>query len=224
TLLRKHPGASRRKQMIKNNIRLKSYVVALVLTSISWIAEPPTTSGQAPSLALRKAGAVELLQLKEGDSRPFFRVTLNIVNPDGSLAELEMPSDPVRLKQAIRITAGGESAEVVYVASPTQSATRQVKRDALLVVDISGSMNKKMDGQRTRFQAAKDAAKFLLRDFQEGVDSIAIVPFESHQVRDRIKGASFASTRQEAEAQIDSLPSPNGDTADRKSTRLNSSH
>ena len=47
--------------------------------------------------------------------------------------------------------------------------------------------------------------------FQDGVDHIAIVPFESHQVVERIKAARFVSTTAEARHQIEALPAPRGD-------------
>ena len=79
------------------------------------------------------------------------------------------------------------------------------------MIDISGSMTRRLADGRSRFQAAKDAASKFLHSLQEGVDHIAIVPFESHQVVDRIKGARFVSTTAEARYQIEALPAPRGD-------------
>ena len=52
----------------------------------------------------------------------------------------------------------------------------------LLIVDISGSMNDRISGGQTRFEAARSAIAQFLDGMQEGSDRVAIVPFESHNV------------------------------------------
>jgi len=48
----------------------------------------------------------------------------------------------------------------------------------------------------------------FVETFQDGVDEVAIVPFESHDVASTIRAASFARTKQEALSQIGNLPEP----------------
>jgi len=78
----------------------------------------------------------------------------------------------------------------------------------MVLVDISGSMNRKLASGDTRFDAARQAVATFLQGFDEGADHVAVVPFESHGVQQRIAGAAFAKTRSEALEQVQSLPRP----------------
>ena len=78
----------------------------------------------------------------------------------------------------------------------------------LLVVDISGSMTRTLGDRRSKYEAAKEAVNRFLQHFRDGVDHIAIVPFESHQVAARIKAGRFVSTKAEALQQVEELPRP----------------
>jgi Mg-chelatase subunit ChlD len=85
-----------------------------------------------------------------------------------------------------------------------------ISREVMLVLDIIGSMTKRLADGRTRFDAAKEAATRFLQNFQDGVDGMAIVPFESHQVVERIQAGRFVHTQAEARRQIEELPVPRG--------------
>ena len=79
---------------------------------------------------------------------------------------------------------------------------------ALILIDISGSMNRVLSTGQTRFDAAKSALEHFLTGFQDGTDEVAIVAFESHNVVPPIKAAKFASTKDEALRQVNDLPAP----------------
>ena len=63
-----------------------------------------------------------------------------------------------------------------------------------MLIDISGSMNRPVATGQTRFEAAKAAISSFLEGFQDGVDRVAVVPFESHHVESTIRSARFATT------------------------------
>jgi Ca-activated chloride channel family protein len=71
-------------------------------------------------------------------------------------------------------------------------------------------MARKLATGETRFQAARFALTQFLDNFQDGVDEVAIVPFESHNVASTIRAASFANTKDEALTQVADIPNPQG--------------
>jgi Mg-chelatase subunit ChlD len=103
-----------------------------------------------------------------------------------------------------------------FFAVARTGQTKAVRgRLALIVVDISGSMNIKLPSGRTRFQTAQEAMQQFLDGFDESVDHVAIVPFESHNVAEPINNAQFATTKADVSSQIEalSLPQPRNNTA-----------
>ncbi len=96
-----------------------------------------------------------------------------------------------------------------FFAVALTGQTKTVRgRVALIVVDISGSMNIKLPSGRTRFQTAQEAMQQFLDGFDESVDHVAIVPFESHNVAGPINNAQFATTKTDVSSQIEALPVP----------------
>ena len=157
---------------------------------------------------------LELLQppqLVNCDTRPFFRVVLSPVDADRRAVGVSLGTgDPRKLFQVMD---GGRSHRVVYVGGP--ETARAAGSYTLILFDTSGSMNARMPGSgESRFILAKAALRRSLSTFQDGVDSIAVVPFDSHNVVSRIKAASFQDTRKGVESQLDALPNPlsNNDT------------
>jgi hypothetical protein len=61
---------------------------------------------------------------------------------------------------------------------------------------------------RTRFDVAQEAAAKVIREFQDGVDSISVIPFGSQRVKERILGAKYVDTRQDALRLLNALPRP----------------
>lgn len=77
----------------------------------------------------------------------------------------------------------------------------------LVLVDVSGSMS---DGG---LQTARSALRaFLKDDLPAGSVQVAVVPFASARVAERIREARFVPAPQ-AVAQVDALPAPQGNTA-----------
>jgi Mg-chelatase subunit ChlD len=176
-----------------------------------WLSAPPHTSWSAPKLALQSAGRVQMVQHEPGESRPLFRMEINIVDARGLSASVPLQKEVAKLKQAIEVQSLEDNSAVhpFYVHTP-QAVGEPVAigREVLLVFDISGSMTKRLADGRTRFDAAKEAANRFLHNFQDGSDSIAIVPFESHRVVERIQASRFVGMQAEAKRQIDELPVP----------------
>jgi len=69
-------------------------------------------------------------------------------------------------------------------------------------------MNQPAPGSASRFAAVKEAVSRYLDGMQEGVDRIAIVPFESHNVVPTIRSAVYVLTKADAMAQLNALPAP----------------
>lgn len=188
-----------------------------VLLLLFWIPSSSSNSQEvkSPGVRLQNAGKVQMLQLRQGDPRPFFRVDLNIVNAlDGSPAEVELP-EKINLKDLIEIQTGNNKPFHPFYVSKSEANTANAPvREILMLIDTSGSMNTRLPGVgQNRFAAAKDAARGLLKDFRDKVDYISIAKFDSHDVVSTIEAAEFVNTKARAESQIDALPPPNGNTA-----------
>ena len=183
-----------------------------------WLSAPPHTSWSAPTLKLRSTGRVQMVQHEPGEPRPFFRMELNMVDARGVPVSIPLHDEVAKLKKSIKIESLEDHSAVhpFYVHIP-QAAGEPVAiaREVLLVFDVSGSMTKRLADGRSRFDAAKDAANRFLHNFQDGSDSMAVVPFESHRVVERIQAGRFVSTQAEAKRQIDELtvPRPSYNTA-----------
>ncbi len=125
----------------------------------------------------------------------------------GVPAPVQLPQ-AAQLASAFRVT--GLSGEITpfYASSGTGPDAGDHTNVVLLVIDISGSMNDKIAGGQTRFEAARLAIAQFLDCMQEGSDRVAIVPFESHNVISTIRGAVYASHKADALAQLKALPQP----------------
>jgi len=149
------------------------------------------------------------IRMVDGDpaaTMPCFRVKFNIVDAQGAPLPVQLPA-PEKLAENISVQIGEQTIAPFYaVASGDKVAVRG--RIALVLIDISGSMNRSVATGQTRFEAAKSALATFVEGFQDGTDRVAIVPFESHQVESTIRAARFATTKQEALQQVQSLPAP----------------
>jgi Mg-chelatase subunit ChlD len=180
--------------------------VALLL----WRGSPSSAASPDQRLQLRPAGPVHMVQREPGEPAPFFRMDLTIVDAHQTPIGVEWPKGRKGLKNAIEIDVKGHSTvRPFYVESPQATAKPEaVGREMMLVVDVSGSMTRTLGDRRSKYQAAKDAISRFLHNFRDGVDHITIVPFESHQVVERIKAGRFVSTKAEARQQLEELPRP----------------
>jgi Mg-chelatase subunit ChlD len=167
-----------------------------------------TNPEQLPQLRL--AGPVHLLQREPGEPTPFFRMELMIVDEHQTPVAIEWPKGQEELKKAVEVSVKGHgTARPFYVETPKATAQAEaIGRDLMLVIDISGSMTRRLADGRSKYEAAKEAVNRFLQHFRDGVDRISIVPFESHQVAARIKAGRFVSTKAEARQQLEELPRP----------------
>ena len=138
---------------------------------------------------------------------PCFFTTFAPVDAAGQPAAVALPPKD-SLLDAVTLQVNGIGTAPFYVttgAGPANSLKRSV---VLIEIDISGSMNDRAAGATSRFEAARAAITDYLQSTQEGIDRVAIVPFESHQVVPTIQSAVFSSRRSDLVAQVAALPSP----------------
>ncbi len=153
------------------------------------------------------AEPVKLLSCEPASTVPCFRMTMNTVDDKGAPYAVQLPSVD-RLASAMTVQIGDQQVKPFYASASGETAAKTRGRVALVIVDISGSMNHKLATGETRFEAAKRAIGVFLENFEEGADRVAVVPFESHQVQQQISGALFARTKADALAQVAALPMP----------------
>ena len=161
---------------------------------------------QEPSPRLEFADKVNMVNCEILSSVPVFRLKFNIVDPKGLPAPVQLPP-PDRLARSLSIRVNERVVTPFYAAALGATSDKR-NRVTMMLVDISGSMNARLSTGQTRFEAAKTAIELSLAKFEEGVDQIAIVPFESHDVASQILRSRFAKTRAEALDQVRSLPFP----------------
>lgn len=175
--------------------------IVVIVVGIGWIS---LFAQEQPRLNF--ADQVQLVDCQPVSPVPCFTTSFNIVDSEGEPYGIDLPSAD-QLLTDLTITADGVPVKVFYVS--TGGSKKLVRgRLTLVLVDISGSMARKLPTGETRFQAAQSALTQFLDGFQDGVDEVAIVPFESHNVASTIRAASFAHTKDEALAQVKSLPAP----------------
>lgn len=195
---------------------IRILVIALVAASILSIGcrnEKSKNEGQT----IKADKRVEMITKAEGEQKPFFRAVLKFKNPDGNDAENIRLHNNQELKKAIKIkTSAKKTVNPFYVHTSAQEgaggAGNEVSHDILLLFDVSGSMNYK-DIPPDRFTAAKVAAVDLVNGLPANY-RVAVAPFESHRVKDKIDDAKFLPPR-DAAKEIQNLPKPddNGNTA-----------
>jgi hypothetical protein len=205
---------------------------ALLLAALI-LAAPTTARAQQPA-SVRVAAVPALINCGE---MACFRMLVNAydargepvpVGPDAifELSEAGVapvaaaPTDPTRPPEP-PVAAGWWQYRVVEkLATTTAAAPAQqgpaTPRYLLLVVDTSGSMLEPVaGGAGNKFQAAVDAIRtHFLDDFQQGIDHMAIVGFDSRRVRARVEAGAFEDTKAAVQAQLEGLaPARNGNTA-----------
>ncbi len=158
-------------------------------------------AAQQPHLSF--VDQVKMLDCTPLSTAPCFTAKFDILDDQGKLAGVDLGSN---LVSRVKITGDDTKAQVFYAAGA--AAQSRHGRITMILVDISGSMAKRLPTGETRFQAARSALAQFLYDFRDGVDQVAIVPFESHNVLNTIQSATFAQTKNEAERQAQALPAP----------------
>ena len=169
---------------------------------------------QAQSGKLEFAERVQLVSCDPSTNKPCLRLKFNVVDEQGAPLNLNLPPNQ-DLRGQMKITMDNQEIAPFFAVAQSGVANAVRGRLALILVDISGSMNKVLASGRTRFQTVQEALQQFLEDFDPSVDRIAIVPFESHHVAEIINAAQFASSKAGALTQIESLqyPSPRNNTA-----------
>lgn len=165
------------------------------------------------TLALPRMGAAQVDHLEVVDApalvscdpRPYFRLVVSPVDAERRPVGVTLGSGDPRTLWAV--SEGDRAHNVVYVGIPGSEGTIRGSY-AMLLLDTSGSMNGRMPSGRTRFEVAKEAVRASLATFADGVDYMAIAPFDSRNVATRIRNATFESTRRGVEAQLDAIATP----------------
>jgi von Willebrand factor type A domain len=178
----------------------RSFLPILSIT-LCLILSVGSAAAQQPHLNF--ADPVKMLDCMPVSPAPCFSASFNIMDEHDQLVGVDLGSN---LLSRVKITADNENAKVFYAAGGAAQSKRS--RITMILVDISGSMAHKLPTQETRFQAARSALSQFLYDFRDGVDQVAIVPFESHNVVSTIQSATFAETREQANEQAQALPLP----------------
>jgi len=161
---------------------------------------------QTPIGRLDFSDSIRMMNCDPATSVPCFRLKFNVVDPVGQPLAVQLPA-PEKLADSITVHVDEQDVTPFYAtASADSKAVRG--RVAVVLVDISGSMNRVLPTGETRFAAAKAALTQFLEGFENGTDRVAIVPFESHNVEPTIRAARFASTKEEALKQVGALPTP----------------
>ncbi len=168
----------------------------------------------AQSGQLDFADKVRLVSCEPSTGKPCFRVKFNVVDAQGSPLNVNFPPNK-DLRGKLKVYLDNQEIDPFFAVSQSGDTQTVRGRIALVLVDVSGSMNLKLPSGRTRFETAQSALAQFLQGFDHSVDRVAIVPFESHDVEGRIRAAEFANTSAQASAQISALPSPgpNNNTA-----------
>lgn len=164
-------------------------------------------AAEAPAGRLDFADGIRMMNCDPAATVPCFRLKFNIVDAQGNPLGAQLPT-PDKLADSIAIRVDGQEIKPFYAAAESGVAQATRGRTALILVDISGSMNTVLPTGGTRFEAAKAALSHFLDNYQDNADQVAIVPFESHDVESTIRAARFASTRDEALRQVNGLPAP----------------
>jgi len=177
-------------------------LLAAIVFATPFVAWPQGGTGR-----LEFTDSVRMLSCDPAGSAPCFRLKFNVVDAQGSPLPAQLPP-PDKLASNLAVQVGDQVITPFFAEAGAGEQQVVRGRVALVLVDISGSMNRPLASGETRFEAAKNALGQFLDGFQDGVDRIAIVPFESHQVESTIRAAHFATTKTDALAQIQAIPKP----------------
>ena len=181
---------------------------ATMVSAIALLGATATSSSFAQAASeLAPLGAPMLVQCAPVSLVPCFSVELTPADKTGKPVPVALPSKD-RLLQSMQIDSDGTTIAPFYISLGSGADSSRRPNVVLIVVDISGSMNSPMATGVSRFDAAQTAIGKYLNGMQEGVDQIAIVPFESHNVVSTIQSAVFTSKREEAMEQLQALPRP----------------
>jgi len=173
---------------------------AALMVSFASAQNPPASS-------LRFTQNVKLLDCEPVTRVPCFRIGFSALAPDGTPARIPALT-PSQMAYNLTVDLGERTVKPFFVSLPSETSAPAVTRLTLFLIDTSGSMNRQLPNGETRFRAAKAAISRFLQDFENGVDRVAVVGFESHGVVRAIRSARFATSRGDAQSEVDVLAEP----------------
>jgi Mg-chelatase subunit ChlD len=179
----------------------------LIFAAVAVLSIPMGLRAQNIAQRLDFSDNIRMVSCDPVSTAPCFRLKFNLVDAQGAPSPAQIPA-PEKLAQSITIRVEDQPVTPFFALMQGGEGRAVRRRTALVLVDISGSMNRKLPSGQTRFDAAKAALSSFLEGFEKDADRVAVVPFESHQVEPTIRGARFASTKEEALQQVQTLPRP----------------
>jgi Mg-chelatase subunit ChlD len=167
----------------------------------------------AQSGRLEPAERPRLVNCQPSLSQPVFRVRYNLVDNNGAPLPADFGSQ--QLRDQLKLTIDERDTAPFHVSTQAPDTQSNRARIAVVLVDVSGSMTRRLASGVSRFEAVQAALQQFVQTFDEKSDQVAIVPFESHNVVSRIRSAVFAATKDDVIRQISALPAPQttGNTA-----------
>lgn len=179
-------------------MRMPQTTIACAIAALAALVAVPSARQQDVQLAFRGKP-----QLVDCGDRACFRMYVEALDANGQ--PVELPDQP-----KFEVTESGRALRVAprkfRENAPAGSTTRTVvPRISLVLFDTSGSMKFKLPSGEARFDAAKNTLAQLAATLRDGVDQMAVAPFDSVEVVSRIANAEFQSTRAGVQAQIDRL-------------------
>jgi len=152
-----------------------------------WIVNLGVVAAHAQRISLAPSERLQLLDCQPSSYASCFRLRLNA-------ERVVLPPNEEELAKVITVYVDDQPVVPFYASA---SAAETNGRVVLILVDVSGSMNSHIS-KLTRFQAAQAAVMEFLKSFADGKDRVAIVPFESHNVKGIIDDAEFSTTKDDA--------------------------
>lgn len=179
-------------------------IAAFVFVATGWLQ----TLAYGQTVSLDFLIKPTLIECEPEGAEPCFRMKFDFVDAAGKPVNIQLPPAE-RLASHVEVQIDGQTMKPYYAAAAVGKADRaRPSQTALLLFDVSGSMLKSDLNGQSRFDAAKGAAAEYLKNFSDGQDLVAVVPFDSHNVESTISAAHFVSTRAAAQAELDALPRP----------------
>lgn len=177
----------------------------MVCAILAWLSGGRAAQAQGAKLEFAERPIMVSCELANG---PCFRLKFNIVDEKGAPAPVELPA-PDQLARGLTIHMADRTATPFLASADSDGQHGKVRpRVALILIDVSGSMNTRLKSGQTRFEAAKAGASIFLNGFEDGTDRLAVVPFGSQRVQETIRSARFATTKDRAREEILDLPTP----------------
>ena len=179
-------------------------ILAVLLAATGW--QQVSARGQSTSLDFLSKPM--LIECEPEGADPCFRLQFDFVDETGSSVNVQLPPAN-QLASHIEIQVDGQPVRPFHAVTTAGSLNRTRRpQTTLLLFDVSGSMLTNDLAGESRFEAAKGAATEYLKNFSDGQDRVAIVPFASRDVAKTITAARFVDTRAAAETELDVLPRP----------------